>query len=250
MADRTSSEDDRRPGRTVGFRPLYRQVRDMFEQRIAEGTWAAGQILPSEMQLASELSVSQGTVRKALDEMTADNILVRRQGRGTYVASHDEKRILFQFFKLTPDDGPLRFPDSVVTEAVRRVALPSERDRLGLTGTDEVVAIERTRSLSGEPVLVERIVAPADALPGIEIGEIPNNLYGLYSERYGVVVVRAQEKLKAVAAGPREAAALGVPEGTPLLAIDRLAWSVDGRPIEWRVSMCLTDRHHYLSDLK
>ena len=102
----------------LGFRPLYRQVRDLLVRRIADGIWQAGQPLPSESEIALDLGVSQGTVRKALDEMTAENLVVRRQGRGTYVARHDDARILFQFFKLVPDTGERSFPESRMLETV------------------------------------------------------------------------------------------------------------------------------------
>src|SRR5215212_10884032 len=102
--------------RDLGFRPLYRQVRDVLVKRIADGVWQAGQALPSEPDIAADLGVSSGTVRKALDEMTAENLVVRRQGRGTFVARHDEARILFQFFKLARDDGERRFPESKIVE--------------------------------------------------------------------------------------------------------------------------------------
>src|SRR3954449_5070932 len=98
----------------IGFRPLYRQVRDTLVRRIADGVWRPGQLLPSEPELAVDLGVSQGTVRKALDEMAAENLVIRRQGRGTFVARHDDARILFQFFKLLPDSGEKRFPESCV----------------------------------------------------------------------------------------------------------------------------------------
>src|ERR671913_288944 len=101
-------------GEGLGFRPLYRQAKDVLTRRIAEGAWQPGQILPSEFEIAADLGVSQGTVRKALDEMTAENLLVRRQGKGTFVARHDEERILFQFFRLIPDEGERRFPESRV----------------------------------------------------------------------------------------------------------------------------------------
>ena len=96
----------------LGFRPLYRQVKDVLMRRIADGVWAAGGALPSEPDIATDLGVSHGTVRKALDELAAENLVVRRQGKGTFVARHDEERILFQFFKLIPDSGERKFPDS------------------------------------------------------------------------------------------------------------------------------------------
>ncbi|KAF0135633.1 MAG: GntR family transcriptional regulator [Xanthobacteraceae bacterium] len=238
------------PERVVGFLPLYRQVKDRLVRRIAEGAWQTGQMIPSEFQIAGELGVSQGTVRKALDEMTAERLLVRRQGVGTFVASHDEARILFQFFKLTRDDGRREFPDSVVL-SVQVVPAPAEvAQRLDLRQGETAVIIHRVRSLGGEAAVSERIAVPAARFPGLsEFDPVPNNLYGLYAERYGVTVARASESLKAVACPDVDAAHLGIPGGSPVLSIDRLALDLDGRKVEWRLSLCRTDQFHYISDL-
>jgi GntR family transcriptional regulator len=235
--------------RDLGFRPLYRQVRDVLVKRIAEGIWQAGQVLPSEPEIAADLGVSQGTVRKALDEMTAENLVVRRQGRGTYVARHDDARILFQFFKLVPDSGERSFPDSRVIEVAKRTS-EEAAEILGLKRRDPVLQIERVRSLQGEACVLERIHLPAKLFPHMESRELPNNLYEIYAADYGVTVGRASEKLKAVAASEREATALGVSKGTPLLRIDRLASDLDARPVEWRISVCRTESIHYWSDLR
>ncbi|HEX2137032.1 MAG TPA: GntR family transcriptional regulator [Microvirga sp.] len=233
----------------LGFRPLYRQVRDVLVKRIADGVWQAGQALPSEPEIAADLGVSQGTVRKALDEMTAQNLVVRRQGRGTYVARHDDARILFQFFKLVPDSGERTFPDSRCL-AVRKLTDARAAEVLGLKPRDPVVRIERVRLLRGEACVAERIHLPAALFGGLESRDLPNNLYELYASEFGVTIGRASEKLKAVAAEEWPAAALGVPVGTPLLEIDRLAYDLDGRRVEWRVSLCRTETTHYWSDLR
>src|SRR3954467_10464577 len=97
---------------SLGYRPLYRQVKELLIKRLGDGSWTPGQLLPREPEIAADLGVSPGTVRKALDEMSAESLLVRRQGRGTFVASHDEARILFQFFRMVSDTGVRRFPES------------------------------------------------------------------------------------------------------------------------------------------
>ena len=117
---------------SLGFKPLYQKVRETLTQRIADGRWKAGQIVPSETQIAADLGVSQGTIRKALDDMTAARLLVRRQGRGTFVATHDEARILFQFFKLKPDNGAGVFPESEVLGVVTGAASAEEASKLRL----------------------------------------------------------------------------------------------------------------------
>ncbi len=234
----------------LGFRPLYRQVKDVLVKRIAEGAWAAGGALPSEPDLAADLGVSHGTVRKALDELAAENLVVRRQGKGTYVARHDEERILFQFFKLIPDAGGRQFPDSRILGVEAREADAEAARILNLRRGGRIIAIERVRMLADKVCILEQIVLPKALFPGIEKRDLPNNLYELYRAEFGVTIARATERLKAVAAGRREAKQLEVAPGTPLLAIDRTALALDGAPVEWRVSLCRTDTVHYLSDLR
>lgn len=234
----------------VGYRPLYRQVRDLLVKRIVERTWQPGQMIPSEPEIAQDLGVSQGTVRKALDEMTAENLLVRRQGRGTFVARHDEERVLFQFFKLARDDGAHRFPESNVFSVTREEADAEASEALELDEGDPIVRIGRVRSLDGMPRIVERIVLPARHFPGLEQRELPNNLYDMYATRFGVVIARGADRLKAVAASEEDAKRLQVAPGSPLLAVDRVAVTIDGRRAEWRVALCRTDTFHYRCDLR
>ena len=238
------------PAESFGFRPLYRQVRDTLIRRLVDGVWQPGQPLPSEIQLAAELGVSQGTVRKALDAMAAENLVVRRQGRGTFVARHDEERILFQFFKLVGDDGRRSFPESRVLALAHGRANAQERAVLSLAKDARVVRIRRQRSLDGRPVIVEAIVLPEALFPGLVDMELPNNLYGLYAMHYGVTIATTQEKLKAIGASAPDADVLGIAPGTPVLQINRLALSLDRIAVEWRLSLCLTEHVHYLSDLR
>ncbi|MHB2167837.1 GntR family transcriptional regulator [Alsobacter sp. R-9] len=238
------------PPPKLGFRPLYQQVKDAFVQRLVDGRWTAGQALPSEMELAAEVGVSQGTVRKALDAMASENLVVRRQGRGTFVAEHDEARILFQFFKLVPDAGEASFPESRIINVAEGEAAPVERERLGLAEGASVLRIARVRSLGGRPSIAETVTLPAALFPGFAGSEIPNNLYASYASRYGITVASAREKLKAVALDGSDAALLGVAPGHPALLIDREAIALDGSVVEWRVSRCLTGDFHYISDLK
>jgi len=229
-----------------GFKPLYQQVKDLLIGRLIGGYWKPGDLLPSEFQLAEELGVSQGTVRKALDEMTAGNLLVRRQGRGTYVAEHDQEHALFHFFKLTDRAGQPLVPESRVLRLSRGAARSGEAEHLQLAAGDEVVRITRVRSLAGRPAIFERIMLPAALFPGLdEKRDLPNTLYTLYARDYGVTIARAEERLSAVPAGAEAARHLGIDRDAPLLAIDRTARALDanplgGRPVEWRLSLCDT----------
>ncbi len=249
--ERGGSRGGRKNSReALGFRPLYRQVKGVLTKRIADGVWAAGDMLPSEPEIAAELGVSHGTVRKALDELTAENLVTRRQGKGTFVALHDDARILFQFFKLFPDSGERRYPDSRILDVEVRDADAGAIGHLGLRKGARVVRIERVRTLAGSLCVIELITLARGQFPGIEKRQLPNNLYELYRSAFGVTIVRATERLKAVAATAREAKHLGLKLGDPLLSVDRVAYAIDGRPVEWRRSLCRTDTIHYLSDLR
>lgn len=231
------------------FQPLYAQVKDLLVRRIGSGAWKPGELLPSEFELAAEYKVSQGTVRKAMMALEAERLIVRRQGRGTYVAKHDDERILFQFFKIMPDAGERRLPDSRVL--TKGLAQDQEATAvLGLKDNSEVVRVVRARMLGGQVCIVERICLPATLFPGLVARDLPNNLYELYATEFGVTIGRASERLKAVSASDPEAPILGVTPGEPLLQIHRVAFAVDGRPVEWRISLCKTEDHHYFSDLR
>lgn len=237
-------------GQQPGFRPLYRQVKDLLTRRIADQVWAPGALIPSEQVIAAELGVSQGTVRKALAELEAENIVVRQQGRGTFVAQHDEKRILFQFFKLVKDDGIPRFPESRVLEAGVEPATDAEREGLELAPGAQVARVRRIRFIAGVPAIIETLSLPDALFPGITEGEVPNSLYAYYADRFGITIASAREKLKAVPLSPADAAILNRAPGHPALQVARVALALDGRPVEWRVSLCLTDDMFYAASMR
>ena len=235
----------------LGFRPLYRQARDVLVGRINYGTWQAGQAIPSEREIAADLGVSPGTARKALDEMSAESLVIRRQGRGTFVARHDEERILFQFFRMVPDSGERHFPEGRTISISVVKSGDAIAAHFGIAPKTSVIEIERVRLLNDRPCIHERIVLPRSLFPGIERNrDLPSNLYAYYSAQYGVTIARGTERLKAVAANARQADVLDVKPGTPTLQIERIALDVNGKPAEWRVSVCRTDQIHYVSDLR
>jgi len=234
------------------FQPLYRQVYEVLVRRIAEGTWRPGQTLPSEQALAAELGVSQGTVRKAMDSLAAENLILRRQGKGSYVAEHTQEHALFRFFRLarpSPDREPVT-PQLGSTRVRARTASRGEQQRLRLAEGAEVIEIRRTRLIDESPAINEKIVLPASLFPGIDRQQaLPNTLYSLYQNVYGISIAFAREELRAVLADKRDAAALDVNIGTPLLQIDRIGVALDGRRVEWRTSRCDTRNLVYAVDV-
>ena len=231
------------------FRPLYLQIKDLLVASLASGAWAPGAAIPSEIDLAARYGVSQGTVRKAIDAMAADNLVVRRQGKGTFVATHtEEAHSTFRFLRVRADDGHDEYPRSRLLD-VRRGKVAAEIARLlELKAGDATIVIRRVLEWGGNPVVLDEITLPAVLFRGLTRAKLvayPGSMYGFFETRFGVRMLNAQERLKGVAADAGAANALGVAPGTPLLAVERVAYTFGGRPVEFRRGLCNTTAHHY-----
>lgn len=231
-----------------GSIPLYSQVKALLVARVTKGEWVPGDIIPSEIQLARELNVSQGTVRKAITELVENNVLIRRQGRGTFVAAHDNERALFHFFHIVNDSGKKVLPECKTLSCRRKRASRQQAIKLSLQGGAQIICIERIRMLDELPTIAETIILPTELFGDLgkpQACELPNTLYGMYETRFGITIHRAEEKLRATAATEQDASLLGLATGAPLLEIERTALTLDGTPVELRISRCDTSRHYY-----
>lgn len=220
-----------------GYRPLYRQVYDIIVNKVAEGVWRPGEAIPSEQALARELGVSQGTMRKVLDALTAEKLLVRHQGKGTFIAENTQERSLFRFFRMVRAGGE-RVTPTMGEQSVRvRAARVADQQRLDLAKGAKVVEITRVRLIDGKPMIRETIILPSALFPRIEDRmPLPNTLYSLYQTDFGINIVSANEELRADIATPDDQRLLGAPAGSAILCIDRVALSLQDRKVEWRTS--------------
>ncbi len=235
------------------FRPLYLQIKDLLVKSLEAGEWRPGEAIASELVLAARFGVSQGTVRKAIDALAADNLVVRRQGKGTFVATHtEEAHSTFRFLRIRRDDGVDEYPGSRLVD-VRRAKATAEAARLlELKPGDPVVVIRRILEWSGAPAVLDDITLPAALFRGLTRAKLEayhGSMYGFFETAFGVRMLSAHERLKAVAADATTAALLGVPPGTPLLEVDRVACTYGARPVEFRRGLCTTGRHHYYNAL-
>ena len=238
-------------GKGADARPLYAQVRETLIERIHSGVWKPGQLLPNEFEIGAELGVSQGTARKALDSLAADNLVVRRQGRGTFVVEHTPANVLFRFFNIFEDGGDQILPESDGAAPHLMKATVEEQRALGIGPDAKVIRVERVRRHKGKPFIVEVMVLPELLYPGLaERSVVPNTVYDLFQKEYGLLVARADERVTAVLAAAAEAKALGIAVGAPLLRISRIAYGLDDVRLEWRVSLCRLDGAHYFARLK
>ncbi|ALK98257.1 GntR family transcriptional regulator [Massilia sp. WF1] len=234
------------------FSPLYQQIKALITQSLQSGEWKPGELIPSEVELAGRYKVSQGTVRKAIDELAAEHLVVRRQGKGTFVASHNEARAHFRFLKLMPDEGVPHPADHHYLE-VKRIRAPAEVARLlDLKSGDAVVYIKRTMSFDGAPTILEELWLPGQLFKGLtaeRLAEYKGAMYGLFESEFGTRMIRATEKIRAVVADAGAAEYLKVPEGTPLLCADRISFTYGDKAVELRRGLYLTTSHHYQNEL-
>jgi GntR family transcriptional regulator len=234
------------------FSPLYQQIKLLITRSLQDGEWKPGEAIPAETDLAARYRVSQGTVRKAIDELATENLLVRRQGKGTFVATHAEEQIQYRFLRLAPDDG---LPRGMARNFIdcKRIRPPAPIARaLDLRGSEGAIEVRRTLAQDGHPVVLDEIWLPAGLFKGLTAERLTGYvgpMYGLFETEFGVRMIRAEEKIRAVAADDSTAEVLDVAPGTPLLSVERLSFTYGDKPVELRRGLYRTDRHYYRNAL-
>ena len=236
---------------TPAFSPLYQQIKGLILQSLQAGEWKPGEAIPSEMDLAARFRVSQGTVRKAIDDLAAENLVVRRQGKGTFVATHSEQHVQYRFLKLMPDSGDQDSEGPAQRQIVdcKRLRASAEVARaLALRSGDAVLQVRRIRSFGSVPTILEDLWLPGSTFKGLsaeQMASYQGPTYAMFEVEFGVRMVRAEEKIRAIAADAQQAALLQVAPGTPLLSVERVAYTYNDIPMELRRGVYRTDTHHY-----
>jgi GntR family transcriptional regulator len=236
---------------TPAFSPLYQQIKGLILNSLRANEWKPGESIPSEMDLATRYRVSQGTVRKAIDELAAENLLLRRQGKGTFVATHAAQQVQFRFLKLVPDSGSRGSEGPAqrdIVECRRAHANTDVAKALALRTGDTILQVRRVLSFTGTPIILEDIWLPAAPFAGLTAERLANYqgpMYALFETEFNVRMVRAEESIRAVAAVDGRETLLKVASGTPLLSVERIAYTYKDEPMELRHGYYLTDTHHY-----
>jgi GntR family transcriptional regulator len=240
---------------TPAFSPLYLQIKGLILQGLQSGEWKPGELIPSEMELAARFRVSQGTVRKAIDELAGENLLMRRQGKGTFVSTHAERQVQYRFLRLRPDEGSEQAEGPAQRQVIecRRLRASAEVARaLSLRTGDAVMHARRVLSFAKTPVILEDIWLPGQAFKGLTAERMSGYngpTYAMFEEDFGVRMVRADEKLRAVTPNEEQARLLGISGCTPLLSVERIAYTYNDVPMELRRGLYRTDTHHYRNTL-
>jgi GntR family transcriptional regulator len=234
------------------FSPLYQQIKTLLLASLQSAEWKPGEAIPSEMELAARFKVSQGTVRKAIDELATENLLVRRQGKGTFVATHAEERTQYRFLRLIPDDGE---PGGMEREFLdcKRSRAPADVARaLELKSGDAAVQVRRLLYFRAKPVVFDDIWLPGGLFKGLtaeRLSQYRGPLYRFFEAEFGVRMIRAEEKIRAVGADAATAALLKLEPGAPLLSVERLSRTYGDKPVEVRRGLYDTARHYYRNEL-
>lgn len=233
--------------------PLYQRLRDHLAERIANHAWRPGEAIPTEAELAAAHGLSIGTVRKAIDCLVADGILERQQGRGTFVRRARFNSSLFRFFRFQSESGERRVPQSRILSRKELPAPSAAASALRIPPGEPVISLSRLRLIDGVPLLAEEIwlqKARFAAIMEIESRDFSDLLYPLYEDRCGQVVVSADEVLTVETANAMQARLLRLQPGAPLIVIERLAFDLERRPIEWRRSRGPADRFRYHAEIR
>ena len=239
-------------GGSPSFQPLYDQIKILLTRSLIGGEWKPGEAIPSEMDLAARYQVSQGTVRKAIDALAAENILIRRQGKGTFVATHTEPKTQYRFLRIIPDKGEKIHPKTSFIDVKRGKAITEIARALDLKVGAPITAIRRVLVFAGKPVILDEVTVPSALVPNLtleHIQESQGSIYSFFETTYGLRMIRAEERLRAVAADAFSAKHLQVKPGAPLLCVDRIAFTYGDKPVEWRRGLCQTYGYSYYNEL-
>lgn len=234
---------------TTGSTPLYLRLRKLVRDAVEAGTLSEADALPGERDLADMLGVSRVTVRKAIEGLVDEGVLLQRRGSGTYVAPR-QPRIEQPLSRLTSftQDMQSRGLDTDSTWLDRAVSLPSPEEAmvLALSPGEEVTRFHRLRRAGGVPLAIELAVVPRRFLP--DPAEVDASLYAALGRR-GLRPSRALQRLQATALPAFEAGQLGLAENSPALFIQRVSYLPDGRVVEFTRSHYRGDTYDFVAEL-
>ncbi len=233
--------------------PLYKEVKLAITRMLSSGDIQAGDAIPTEKQLCATFGTSIGTIRRAIDELVAEHVLIRQQGRGTFLAPYSPERMLNVFFHIVHRDGHREVPIVQTLSFAEDSADEETAEALAIRPGDGIYSVFNLMLMRGEPIVHDEIRIPIAMFPGLTEAAFvarDSTIYGLYQSKFGINVIRTLDRLRAVPADPTTAKRLNIAFGTPLLEIIRVAVTFEDKPVEWRRSLMHSDSYEYRNLLK
>lgn len=230
--------------------PLYLGVKRRILERLAAGEWKPGDRLPTEPELAARFGVAISTVRAGLADLSSAGIVVKRQGKGNFVATHDLAHQQFRYQHVCATDGTKLSTRRKVL-SLRKVRASAETKTLLALSADasDVLEMRAVLEAEGKPVALMELILPFALFHGADRTELESgdeNLYSYYQREFGVTVVRMKERVCARVADEVTARALALKKGHPLLLVERIAYTYSNRPVEIRRRLYEGTQQHYL----
>ncbi len=245
------TEHDNLDGSEIGL-PLYEQIKQRILTALAQGYWRSGEVIPSENDLAEFYQVSQGTVRKAIDDLVAQHLLIRRHGSGTFVATHLEEQSKYRFLHLANAQGKFEDSQNRILLCSHQKAPAIIYQSFDLGPNDIFVHIRRLMSFKNRPVVLEEIWLPLPLFDSLNLELLASwkgTMYGLFENHFATHMVRAHEKITAELPNEITIEYLEISPSTPILNIFRIAYTYNNRPVEVRQAQYLTMDYHYQNEL-
>lgn len=224
----------------------YKKVKLSITQALNQRRWALNEAIPSEPRLAKKFKVSIGTIRRAINELVSENILVREQGRGTFVVSHTEDYMLNVFFRIENKSGKRELPQSDLLSFKKIKPSKFISSCLQLSNNEKIYKIKTALTFNKSPAIIDEIYLSEKMFPDLVESyffERSGTLYKLFQEKYGVTVIKARETVEAILSTEETAALLRQKTGSPILKITRLAYAYKNTPVDLRIR--LVDAAHY-----
>ena len=231
--------------------PLYLQLKEILQAEIRSGTWQPGERIPSEESIRERFSVSRATVRQALSELEAEGLLIRHQGRGTFVCKPKIEMKLQRFYSFTQDmEERGLHPESRVVTFDIIVRRPSIAEIMRVPESEPLIKAVRLRIARGEPIMLETTYIPEHFVPGLTEEDLAtHSLYSLLEERYQMRLESAIESFEPVLIDEFAAKMLEVPQGSPALYLERIGCLAEGRRVELSQTIVRGDRCRYFVEL-
>lgn len=233
--------------------PLYKEVKFAITRMLSSGDIQAGEAIPTEKELCAMFGTSIGTIRRAIDELVAEHVLIRQQGRGTFLAPYSPERMLNFFFHIVSHDGHREVPIVQTLSFEADTADAPTAEALGIRADDPIHRVFNIMLMGGEPAVLDEIRIPEALFPGLTEAAFvarDTTIYDLYQSRFGINVIRTLDRLRAIPADARTAKRLNIALGMPLLEIIRVAVTFEDRPVEWRRTLLNTENFEYRNLLK
>ena len=224
--------------------PLYYQLKELIRQKILDGIYKEGDLIPSERELNDVYELSSTTIRRALNDLVQENYLERKAGKGTFVRMRKVQRDLRKVLGFTKNMKEMGLtPSTRVLSKKIVLADTSVRERLRLEKGAKVVRLERLRLANDVPMMVETRHIRTDLCPKIHREDLSSSLWKIFEQKYGLKPNRHRQAITIAEVSNHAASLLEIPQGKPVFLIRGETYVGENEPIECEESLYRSDKY-------